>query len=115
MYNECAALELKIIRGMLGDCLAEYFSKKSDVEINEHVNSSKPPSNCSMKRKTPDKFDVDDEDEFNLAKKTKEQRVNVRCELDHFLDDDALLDDSKFDVLDYWKKDLKVSNVIEDC
>ena len=54
-----------------------------------------------MKRKTPNKFDVDDENEFTQAKKIREQRVNVRCELDHFLDDDALLDDSKFDVLDY--------------
>lgn len=24
--------------------------------------------------------------------------------MDHYLDDDTLLDDSKFDVLDYWKK-----------
>ena len=81
IYNECAELELEIIRGMLGDCLAEYFFKKSGVEINEHVDSSKPPSNCSMKRKTPNKFDVDGEDEFTQAKKTKEQRINVRCEV----------------------------------
>ena len=54
-----------------------------------------------MKPKPSDSFVVDDEEEFTQAKKTKQQRVNVRCELDNYLDDDMLPDDTEFDVLDY--------------
>jgi len=33
--------------------------------------------------------------------------VIVRCELDHYLDDDTLPDNLEFYVLDYWKKNCK--------
>ena len=76
----------------------------AEISEQQHVGSFKLPSKGFMKQKPSDSFDVDDEDEFSEAKKTKKQRANVRCELDHYLDGDMLPDNSEFDVLGYWKK-----------
>uniref|UniRef100_A0A803MEP1 HAT C-terminal dimerisation domain-containing protein n=1 Tax=Chenopodium quinoa TaxID=63459 RepID=A0A803MEP1_CHEQI len=49
----------------------------------------------------------DDFDKWTLIKKNKKRKANVRCELDHYLEDDALPESSNFDVLNFWKTDLK--------
>lgn len=39
----------------------------------------------------------------NIRNKTKRRRVNVRSELDRYLEDDPLPEDNQFDVLAFWK------------
>ncbi|KAK4344987.1 hypothetical protein RND71_035163 [Anisodus tanguticus] len=46
-----------------------------------------------------------DEDEYAQAKKTKKRKMNVRGEVEHYLEDDPIPENDDFDVLNWWKRD----------
>lgn len=82
------------------------YCKSTMVETEDFVS---PTSSRTGKR--PADFVTcdggDDFDKWTLIKKNKKRKANVRCELDHYLEDDALPKSSNFDVLNFWKTDLK--------
>ncbi|KAL9230868.1 hypothetical protein vseg_006162 [Gypsophila vaccaria] len=46
-------------------------------------------------------------DKWSQAKKIKKKKINVRSELDHYLEDDALPESSHFYILKFWNIELK--------
>ena len=87
IYNEGADIELERVKRMLDDLVIEYQRNNDHEQV-----SSKLPLQGSLKRKSPITFDYGEEDEFAPLKKTKMRRVNVKCELDHYLEEDPLPD-----------------------
>lgn len=47
------------------------------------------------------------DDKWSRMKKTKKRRVNVKSELDHYLEEDTLPESGGFDILRYWNIELK--------
>lgn len=52
-------------------------------------------------------FEEDCQDRFAVHKKSKKRKINLRSELDHYLQEDVMPDIAHFDILDFWKKDFK--------
>ena len=52
-------------------------------------------------------FQEDCQDRYATHKKTKKRKVNLKSELDNYLEEDVMPDIKQFDILDFWKKDFK--------
>jgi len=52
-------------------------------------------------------FDEDCHDRYAAHKKTKKKKVNLRSELDHYLQENVMPDIKHFDISDFWRKDFK--------
>jgi len=85
IYNAGADDELERVKRMPDDLVFEYQRNDDHEQI-----SSKLAPQGSLKRKRPITFDYGEEDEFARLKKTKTRRMNVKCELDQFLEEDPL-------------------------
>jgi len=62
-------------------------------------------STSDLSQKRP--FEEDCQYRFAAHKRTKKRKVNLRSELDHYLEEDVMPDIKNFDILDFWKKDFK--------
>ena len=60
----------------------------------------------SKKRSVPSSFE-DEEDEFAQSKKTKVRKVNVKCEVDFYLEENPLPNDEDLDIISCWKVNRK--------
>lgn len=106
LYGDSAELELSRISNFV----VEY--QRKSVEVNDQdlfFRTSK-----KRVRQTSCRDDGDDEDEYAQSKKTKRRKVNVRCEVDHYLEDDPLADDDRFDILLFRRMTLSIL-LCEDC
>jgi len=91
---------------LLYDLLVEYVDRKSNLPPNvENPIFGTSPSDPFLSQKSS--LENDCRDRFALHKKNKKRKVNLRSELDHYLEEDVMPDIAQFDILDFWKKDFK--------
>ncbi|KMS95189.1 hypothetical protein BVRB_011490 [Beta vulgaris subsp. vulgaris] len=106
IYGDDSFLEIERIKRLLYDLLHVYRDKVSRDYF--HSYSSHDGVSSGKRKGGIDSLDSGDQgDTWTQIKKNKKKKVNVRCELDHYLENDALPESSAFDVLHYWKIDLK--------
>lgn len=96
-YEDDADRQLSKVRKCLDDLVVEYQSK---IDTMQNVGAT------SKKRPAPSSFE-DEEDEFAQSKKTKIRKVNVKCEVDFYLEEDPLPDDEDLDIISWWKVNRK--------
>ncbi|KAE8702437.1 hypothetical protein F3Y22_tig00110482pilonHSYRG00041 [Hibiscus syriacus] len=105
-YGNDASVEIERIKRLLYDLLHKYRDKVSRDSF--HSYSSYDGVSLGKRQAGSDSFGSGDEgDTWTQIKNNKKKKVNVRCELDHYPEDDALPESSAFDVFHYWKVDLK--------
>lgn len=100
IYADEAELELDKIKRVLNTFVVEYQRKGQGINNQDWL------LNSNGKRATQASCE-DEEDEYAQAKKTKMRKVNVRCEVDHYLEEDPLSDDDGFDILYWWRNDIR--------
>ncbi|KAK9671354.1 hypothetical protein RND81_12G024200 [Saponaria officinalis] len=101
IYGDEASFEIERIKNLLYDLMVEYQERGC---LNE--NSECPISeSTTLGKRTVDGGDVSDK--WSQIKKTKKKKVNVRSELDHYLEEDALPESNNFDILQFWNIELK--------
>ncbi|CAO2832611.1 unnamed protein product [Amaranthus hypochondriacus] len=100
-YEDDADRQLSKVRKCLDDLVVEYQSK---IDTMQNVGAT------SKKRPAPSSFE-DEEDEFAQSKKTKIRKVNVKCEVDFYLEEDPLPDDEDLDIISWWKVNRKYSTL----
>ena len=106
IYKGEATREIEKITSLLYDLLVEYVDRKVEDPIVEDHNLSTPSptstSDFSFSQKRP--FEEEDcQDRFITHKKTKKRKVNLRFELDHYLEEDVMPDIKNFDIFDFRK------------
>jgi len=94
IYGFESFIEIDKVKGLMFELLEEY--RESDSEI-ESQNSA------SLRTDQSDECD----DDFSLAKKKRKKKTNVRSEFEYYLEDPALPDCKDFDILNFWRSDLK--------
>lgn len=101
IYNDGAQLEIARIRKILDNLVVEYQKRSdtsSDQELLSRYSGRGYQNNCDG---------GEDDDEYAQEKKTKRRKVSVKCEVDHYLEDEPLPDNAEFNILQWWKMDTK--------
>ena len=87
IYNDGAQLEIARIRKILDNLVVEYQKRSdtsSDQEFRSRYSGMGYQNTC----------DGEDDDEYAQEKKTKRRKVSVKCEVDHYLEDEPLPDNA---------------------
>uniref|UniRef100_A0A803MZP9 BED-type domain-containing protein n=1 Tax=Chenopodium quinoa TaxID=63459 RepID=A0A803MZP9_CHEQI len=103
IYYDKAGDEIDRVKNLLYDLLYEYQEKEArsmETSNLNNVNGKRPISSINSN-------DDDGGDKWSKAKKTKTRKVNVRSELDHYLEEDAYPESEGFDILKFWHIELK--------
>ncbi|KAK9683107.1 hypothetical protein RND81_10G117100 [Saponaria officinalis] len=100
-YGDDASFEIEKIKNLLYDLMVEYQERGF---LNENSECPISESTTLGKRKADG---GDESDKWSQIKKTKKKKVNVRSELDHYLEEDALPESKNFDILQFWNIELK--------
>jgi len=85
----------------------EYVDKRIETSITEDPIVSTPLSTSDSLFSQKGSSEGNCQDRYAAHKKTKKRRVNLKSELDHYLEEDVMPDIKQFDILDFWKKDFK--------
>ncbi len=102
IYGDMADFEIEKVKNLMYDLLTEYQDTSNhEVEGQEYV----PPNSDVLGKRHA--ISDDDEDDFILAKKSRKKKTNVRSELEFYLEETAFPDCKEFDILNFWKADLK--------
>ncbi|KAK4345246.1 hypothetical protein RND71_035422 [Anisodus tanguticus] len=96
LYKDDTDNEVAKVRKNLDKLVVEY-------QMRSEGNKSQEPF-PSGKRGISESCD-NDEDEYAQAKRTKKRKMNVRGEVEHYLEDDPIPENDDFDVLNWWKRD----------
>lgn len=99
IYGDEADFEIARIRKILDNLVVEY--QKNSCEMKDQ------DSLFRASGKKESQTYKDEDDEYAQAKKTKKRKASVRCEVDHYIEDDPLPDDNDFDIFYWWKRDIK--------
>lgn len=108
LYEDGAEFELRNVRRNLDNLVVEYQRR------NESSKGHEPLSKGVEKRANVEICD-DEEDEYAQAKRTKKRKVNVRGEVDHYLEDDPIPENENFDILNWWKRDQMYPTLQKNC
>uniref|UniRef100_A0A803M5D5 BED-type domain-containing protein n=1 Tax=Chenopodium quinoa TaxID=63459 RepID=A0A803M5D5_CHEQI len=103
IYYDKAGDEIDRVKNLLYDLLYEYQEKEARSMATSNlnnVNGKRPISSINSN-------DDDGGDKWSKAKKIKTRKVNVRSELDHYLEEDAYPESEGFDILNFWHIELK--------
>ncbi|KMT12423.1 hypothetical protein BVRB_5g103550 [Beta vulgaris subsp. vulgaris] len=100
IYDGEADLEIARVRKILDKLVVEYQKKSVGL------NSEEPPKGASGGNVTQPSSKCQ-EDRNAQSKKTKKRKVSGRYEVDHYIEDEPLPEDDEFDILYWWKKDIK--------
>ncbi|KAK9750191.1 hypothetical protein RND81_02G179500 [Saponaria officinalis] len=101
LYGEDGEREVERVRLLLSELVVEYQQRS---ELSEGKNNEDEIGKGNGKRMHSTSCD-DDEDEYAQLKKTKKRKVNVKGEVDHYLEDRTEDEDDEFDILTWWKID----------
>jgi len=107
IYKVEASREIQRITSLLYDLLVEYVDKRIETPIGEDQIVSTPLSTSDSLFSQKGSSEGNCQDRYAAHKKTKKRRVNLKSELDHYLEEDVMPDIKQFDILDFWKKDFK--------
>uniref|UniRef100_A0A7C9A9N4 hAT-like transposase RNase-H fold domain-containing protein n=1 Tax=Opuntia streptacantha TaxID=393608 RepID=A0A7C9A9N4_OPUST len=101
IYRVEASREIQRITSLLYDLLVEYVDKRIETPITEDPIVSTPlsTSDSLFSQKGPSEGNC--QDRYVAHKKTKKRRVNLKSELDHYLEEDVMPDIKQFDILDF--------------
>ena len=107
VYKCEASREIERLTSLLYDLLVESVDRKVEAPIIEDLTLPTPTStnDSPFSHKMP--FEEDCQDGYGAHKKTKKRKVNLRSELDHYLEEDVMPDIKHFDILDFWRKDFR--------
>jgi len=104
IYESDASRKIQRITYLLYDLLVEYVDRKIEVSIVKDLILSTPTSTneSPFYRKTI--FEKDYQDRYATHKRTKQRKVNLKAELDHYLKD-VMPGIKHIDKLDFRKED----------
>lgn len=100
IYGEDSFMEVDKVKSLLFALLHQYRGSNNETEGQEYVSSTFLPGKRQV---SSDNY----EDGFSLAKRSRKKKTNVRSELEYYLEEPAFPDCNEFDILNYWKSDLK--------
>lgn len=107
IYGDNADYEIERVKNSLYDLLYEYQEKASSSSEMYSSNSFESDKLVNVVNVYGD----DGDDKWSRAKKIKKKKVNVKSELDHYLEEDALPESGGFDILKYWNIELKYATL----
>ena len=109
IYKGLASYEIERVTTLLYDLLVEYQDRKLEVtNIEDPISTTvgTPSSDRSLSQKKA--CEEDSRDRYAAHKKTKKRKVNLRSELDHYLEEDVIPDIAH---LIYWNIGKMISSI----